>query len=173
MVGAGAEAPALERKTMADKTPTAEEIMGEPAPTNSILTTAEIKAAMAVAKSRTEKALKDAETERLIEQEMARLRREEGKRTGVADMDELVGVYIDLPEFCGSLRINGETYHHGYTYKVPRHMANSMREQMQRAYFHQAAVDGKGMEEAMRRAQPKKLSLATGAAGDYVEGEAA
>lgn len=173
MVGAGAEAPVLERETMAEKTPSIEELMGEPAQTNSVLTPAEIKAAMAVAQTRVQKALKDAETERLIEQEMARLRREEGKRTGVPDMDELVSVHVDLPEFCGSLRINGDVYHHGYTYTVPRHMANSMREQMQRTYFHQAAVDGKGMEEAMRRAQPKKLSLATGAAGDYIEGEAA
>lgn len=131
-----------------------------PASSSSILSDKEIEEARAEARRRVASAMKVAETERFIKEEEERIRRAEGKRTGTADMDEEVDILVDLPEFCDRLMINGESYWHGYSYKVPRHMANSMRESMQRAHHHQMTIDGKSLEEAYRRNNPQMLTPA-------------
>lgn len=150
---------------MAEKTPTLADLVGDdkqaaetkPLPA-SILTDAEIAAAKAEARRRVEQSMKDAAMAKLIEEEEHRLKREEGLRTGKADMDEPVDIMIDLAEFCDRITVNGVSYFHGHTYSVPRHVANSLRETMQRTHRHQMEIDGKGLEEAYRRTAPVALS---------------
>lgn len=124
----------------------------------SILTEKEIADAKRIARERVSKALKDAEVERIVREEMEALRREEGKRTGQADKDELVKVTIDCAEFADRLRINGQEYFHGYTYDVPRHVYDSMRDMMFRGHLHQNALDGKDLSTFYRTKQQPTLS---------------
>ncbi len=69
----------------------------------------------------------------LIADERERLKQEEGLVVGGA-RDELVDLLIDLvePEANSPLTVNGKPYHHGHTVRVPRHVADSLREMMWR-----------------------------------------
>ena len=133
---------------------------GEPeqAGSQSILTKEEIAKAKQIARERVEKAMKEAETERVIAAEMEKMRRAEGKRTGAPDKDETVEVTIDLAEFAAKLVINGQEYWHGYTYKVPRHVYDTMRDIMFRGHAHQATLDGKDLATFYGRKQAPTLS---------------
>jgi hypothetical protein len=132
---------------------------GEDAPEpRAILTRQEIEAAKRIARERVEKSLKEAETERLIAAEMDKMRREEGRRTGKVDLDEEVTVTIDLAEFSDRLRINNVEYFHGHTYKVPRHVYDSMRDIMFRGHLHQNALDGKDLNTFYRKKQEVSFS---------------
>lgn len=123
-----------------------------------ILTDEEIARAREIARERVAKALKEAETERLIAEEMQLIKAEEGKRTGKADLDEEVAVTIDLAEFAAKLTVNGQDYWHGYTYKVPRHVYDTMRDIMFRGHLHQNALDGKDLAAFYRGKQAPSLS---------------
>src|ERR1700749_917565 len=123
-----------------------------------ILSDEDIAEAKAKAKAKVEAALKKAALDEVIAKEEFRLQRLAGARTGKADMDEIVDVSIDLPEFCPDIRINGVIYQVGQSYPVPRHVANGLREIMQRTYQHQMTLDGKDMAEQYRRNNPVKLS---------------
>lgn len=138
--------------------------------TDGTLSNAEINAAKAEARERVNAAMREAERERVIAQEMEAIKREEGQRTGRADMDEPVKIHVDLAEFSDRLVINGTEYFHGYTYTVPRHVANSMREMMQRTHRHQHEIEGKSLEESYRRTSPKAFSAVTGGAVNVPEG---
>lgn len=74
-----------------------------------------------------------------------------GLRTGNPILDEMVNVTLDLAEHSADIKINGFSFWHGHTYKVPRHVANSLREIQQRGHNHQADLDGKGLAERMRK----------------------
>ena len=124
----------------------------------SILTDKEIEEAKRVAKERVNKALKEAERERIIAEEMQRFRAEEGKRTGHVDLDEEVSVTIDLAEFASKITINGQDYWHGYTYQVPRHVYDTMRDIMFRGHLHQNALDGKDLATFYRKKAEPALS---------------
>lgn len=136
----------------------------------SILSAEEIADARKAAAERVERAMKDAEFARIVAEEEERLRREQGKRTGTPDMDEKVNILIDLPEIADRIIINGTEYHHGHTYSVERHVANSLREIMQRGHRHQMELDGKSLEEAYRRTSPQAMSMTTGAKVPVPEG---
>lgn len=102
------------------------------------------------AEERVNKALREAEKERLIAKYMEERKREEGLRSGKPDLDEEVEIYVDLPEYAACLRVNNVEYWHGYKYTVPRHVANSLREMMQRAQQHQDIADGKDLAAQYR-----------------------
>lgn len=129
-------------------------VAAEPAPNSlgarSILSDKEIAEAKKVARDRLEKAMKEAEKDRLVAEEMERLRREEGKRTGNPDRDELVRVTIDVAEYADRLVINGFEYHNGYSYDVPRHVYESMRETMYRTHLLQRELDDKDLTQFYR-----------------------
>jgi len=125
-----------------------------------LLSAKEIEEAKAKAAERVAAAMKKAAVDKIIADEENRLKRLAGAKTGIADMDEPVEVTVDLPEFCPDIRINGTIYNHGRTYTVPRHMANGLREIMQRARRHQDVLDGKSMEEMYRASRPVTLSPA-------------
>jgi hypothetical protein len=123
-----------------------------------ILSKKEIEEAKRIARERVAKALQEAERERIIADEMERLRREEGKRTGAVDQDEPVTFTVDLAEFSDRLRINGKEYFHGYTYTEPRHVFNSLREIMFKGHLHQANLDGKDLSTFYRSKSQPQLS---------------
>lgn len=124
----------------------------------SILTDEDIVAAKKVAAENVHKALRDAELKRIVAEEEDRLRKVEGQRTGKADMDETVKVFIDLAEFSDRITLSFTDYFHGHSYDVPRHVANSLREVMQRTHRHQMEIDGKSLDEMYRRTAPVALS---------------
>lgn len=128
------------------------------AQSDSILSAEEIEAAKKVAAENVQKALRDAELKRIVAEEEARLRRLEGQRTGQADKDEDVEIFIDVAEFCDRITLNMVDYFHGYRYTVPRHVADSLREIMQRTHRHQMEIDGKSHDEMYRRTAPVALS---------------
>ena len=130
----------------------------EPEAPRAILTAKEIEEAKRVAHERVQKALKEAERERIIAEEMQRFRAEEGKRTGQVDLDEEVSVTVDLAEFAAKITINGQDYWHGYTYQVPRHVYDTMRDIMFRGHLHQNALDGKDLATFYRKKAEPALS---------------
>jgi len=147
---------------MSDPNSIESELMGE-APAPGLLSEKDIATAKARARKKLDDQLRAAEMARIEEEETFRLLREEGKRTGIADKDEIVNITIDLPEFAPNLLINMEPYWHGYTYSVPRHVADSLREMMQRLWGHQQEViEGKSREQQLRSPHPVALSATTG-----------
>ena len=126
-----------------------------PAP---LLSSEEIQAARAVAAKRVREAMKADETDRIIAEETLLIKRQDGKRTGKPDMDELVSLLVELPEFSASIRINGEVFFHGHTYKLPRHVAQGIRETMQNAQRHQMELDGKSKDHMFRQPAMPTLS---------------
>lgn len=144
---------------VADTPPTLDDLMGDDEPEmKPLLSAAEVSKARKDAADRVEKEMKKVEIDRIIAEEMAIIKREAGKRTGVADMDEKVSIMVDLPEFCPSININGERFWHGHTYTLPRHIANGLREIMSRANNHQLILDGKGTAERYRKAAPMMVT---------------
>lgn len=93
----------------------------------------------------------------LIAEETQRIHAEENSITGKPDMDELVWITIDIPEYGDRLSIDGVQYLLGQTYKVKRHVANSMRESMHRMWDHQAITDGKSVNKYRK---PTQLHIA-------------
>ena len=56
----------------------------------------------------------------------------------------MVSITIDLPDFAPCLTINMQPYWHGFTYQVQRHVADSLREMIGRAWHHEhREVEGK------------------------------
>lgn len=123
-----------------------------------ILSDIEVAAAKQEARDAIEKERKATATKALIASEKMRLQREEGLISGDPVKDERVNVTIDLPEFCADLTINLMPYYHGQTYNVPRHVANSMKEQMQRAWMHQDEIDGKTQAQNLQSRREVKLT---------------
>jgi hypothetical protein len=66
-----------------------------------------------------------------------------GKTTGNAVLDELVWVELNLAPYADHIAINGEQYMHGQRYKVPRHVANTLKDMEARGWEHQSTLDGK------------------------------
>lgn len=89
-----------------------------------------------------------------------------GLRTGNPILDEMVTVTLDLAEHSDRIWINGHQFWHGHTYKVPRHVANSLREIQQRGHHHQADLDGKGISE--RGKKPMLTAIKADAGGNVV-----
>lgn len=123
-----------------------------------ILSDIEVAAAKKEARDAVEKERKSTAIKTLIAQETLRLRREEGLVSGDPVKDEMVQVTIDLPEFCSDITINMEPFYHSHTYRVPRHVANSMKEQMQRAWMHQNEIDGKSQAQDLLSRREVKLT---------------
>lgn len=131
-------------------------------PNHPILTVAEQvqalkKADLAVTAERKKQALADLE-----KKEKARLMGAVGQVTGDPVRDELVHITLDLAEHADRIILgfggNEHTYFHGQTYKVPRHVADSLREIQARGWNHQLEIEGKGMAERFRRPQNQILS---------------
>jgi hypothetical protein len=117
-----------------------------------------------------EKARKDvlAERKKLAEDAMlkelrAQERRELGVVTGDERRDEMVFIMVDLAEYANHILIDGKAYFHGHDYPVQRHVAETLREIMQRSHQHQAQVDGKDPLLSYRRHKTDIISGRSGA----------
>jgi hypothetical protein len=156
----GAPLVSKRKKTMADKLNEDDvaALFADTAVPGSILSKEEIEGAKELARENVDKARRAAELSRIVAEEERRLKRVEGQRTGLADKDEMVDIMIDLAEFSDRISLNSTEYYHGYSYAVPRHVADTLREIMQRTYHHQSAIDGKSLEEMYRRAAPVAIS---------------
>jgi hypothetical protein len=68
---------------------------------------------------------------------------------GVARRD-MVDIHIDLAPYAPNIRLDGQTFEHGRTYRVPRQQYAVLSEQMQRTWQHQEGLNGKN-ERPYRR----------------------
>jgi hypothetical protein len=83
----------------------------------------------------------------ILAAEKQRLKNEEGLTTGNGHQDEIVSITIDLAPFAPHVNINGKCYYHGRTYPVPRHVADTLRDQMFMTWKHQNQIDGKDLNQ--------------------------
>lgn len=130
---------------------------------HSVLSNAEVLAARAKARKKVEAERKAKMLEAIEEEETKRLRREEGLTTGVGSKDEIVNVTIDLAPFSPRITVNFDHYEHGHTYPVPRHVADTLAEQMARTWQHEDEVKGRSLREHYGTARNAKISGVTGA----------
>lgn len=145
------------------------DILGEAAKNDHhpLLSDKEVADAVAEARARVRKEAVAAAKKKVIDDEVLRLKREDGKHTGDGVRDEMVPIYIDLAEHSSHLSVNGEPFWHGFTYTVPRHVANSLREQMARGWNHQDDIDGKSITQRLgRRRVADPATYAKGPTGD-------
>lgn len=112
-----------------------------------LLTEAEIQAIRAEARAEIMADKRGKLKQELKAQEKQRLRNEEGLTTGNSHQDEMVSISIDLAPYAPYVNINGQCYHHGRTYQVPRHVADTLRDQMFQTWKHQNQIDGKDAQQ--------------------------
>lgn len=154
-----------------DREPTAADLLGEDAedeslldaigaedneiedgidPNHPILSVEDQRKAKAEARAAVEEERRKAALKSFLEKEKQRLKTEEGLTTHDAVKDEIVEVLMDLPEFATHIAINGAPYYHGHAYKIPRHVADTLREQQARMWDHQREIEGKSLTDKMR-----------------------
>lgn len=129
-----------------------------------VLSNEDFLAAQALARKKIDKERRVAAMKRVEAEETERLRVEEGLTTGSSEMDELVDIQIDLPEFTNSITVNKFPYMHGRSYRVARHVYNSLMEQIFRARKHDDQTEGKSMREAYARKRDTLINGNTGVA---------
>lgn len=93
----------------------------------------------------------------LLKAEKQKLREDMGLYVG-GPADELVYCTLDLAEHSPFLQINTTRYYHGATYKVPRHVADTLREMQARGHRHQDEIDGKSLTQHYQRNRNTSLS---------------
>lgn len=131
-----------------------------------ILSNTEVRAAQAKARSKIDAERKAAAAADIEERETERLRLEEGLTTGISERDEIVNVTIDLPLYSDKILVNGPrgvVYWHGHTYPVPRHVADSLNENMSRAWRHDDQTEGKSLTQSYQRKRNTAINARSGA----------
>lgn len=123
-----------------------------------ILTNEEFRAAQKKAMERVDKETRAAAMKRVEDETVERIRGKAGQITNDPVKDEMVELMLDLPEYMPSLSINGVQYLHGAPYRVPRHVAETLREMQNRGWNHQNELDGKNMAERSRL-QPRNTIM--------------
>ena len=132
---------------------------------HAILSNEEVLQARANARKTLDAERRAAAMEDLEKRETERLRLEEGLTTGIGLMDEIVEFTVDLPRYTDKISVNFGTqpYHHGRTYKVARHIANSLAEAQWRAWRHDEQVDGKSLQQMLEQRRNTMINARTGA----------
>lgn len=126
----------------------------------SVLSEEEIEEVRAKARKQIEAEKVKHAKDKLLQQELAKLKSEEGVG-GVED--DMVRIPISLPVFTDCIKINGKPYYHGVTYDVPRHIARTLQDQMFMCHKHQAKeIRGIKMAEFYR--SPRQTVLGAGGA---------
>lgn len=151
-----ARAPSLE-EAVADIQAADDEVRLHP-----ILTNAEVEEAKAEAKEKVLEAQRKAAKKKIVDDEMQRLRTEEGLVTGDGTKDQMVRISLDLAPHSPFIVLNHRPYYHAQTYPVPRHVAETLREIQQRGWRHQDEIDGKTLSEHYQRARSTGLSPVKG-----------
>ena len=108
-----------------------------------LLTEAEIADIKAKARAEIMADKKGKAKQEMLASEKQRLMREEGLTTGNGHQDQIMSISIDLAPYAPYININGQCYYHGRTYQVPRHVADTLRDQMFQTWKHQNQIDGK------------------------------
>lgn len=126
-----------------------------------LLSNAEVLEIRAQARAQLEKERLVAAKKALLQEETERLRQEEGMVTGGVG-DEMVDITIILPIFSDRIVVNQRAYFHSRTYRVPRHVANSLSETMWRGHRHQEEVEGHSMTQLYQNARGTVLSPVRG-----------
>lgn len=148
----------------------------EEAPLHAFLSNDDVLAAKAKARTKLEAERRTKAMKRIEEEEMERLRLEEGLTTGDQVKDELISITMDLAQHSDKVTINGRPYWHGFTYDVPRHVADTLRESMSRGWQHQDEIDGKNRAQQYQtnrqfsllqkgKAAPAQNTVSVGAGG--------
>lgn len=120
-------------------------------PHHPILSLDEQRAARDVARKQVMEEKRQQAMAALIQAEKEKLLGKEGLRTGDPVRDQEVTITLDLAEHSDRIVLNGVTYMHGHTFKVPRHVADTLREIQARGHNHQNEIDGKGIADRFRR----------------------
>ena len=134
---------------------------GEVVRLHAVLSNDEVLEARARARAKIEKERRAAAMKAVEAEETTRLRLEEGLVTGVSENDEPVSITLDLAPHSDCIRTNGvegSVYWHGFTYTVPRHVANSLREIQARGWIHQDEIDGKNLTQHYQNKRVTVLS---------------
>ena len=128
-----------------------------------VLTNAEFRAAQKKALAAIEAERKADATAQVIKTEKERLALEEGLVVG-GEGQKIVPITINLPQFAACLSINvTHKYFHGQTYHVPRHVADSLNEMMDRAWHHEKLeVRGEKLREFYQTPHLTEASAANG-----------
>lgn len=130
---------------------------------HAVLTNDQVLAARERARKRVEDERVAKALKRVEQEEVERLRVEEGLTTGDRVKDEIVDIVMDLAPHSDKIVISGKAYHHGFTYPVARHIADTLREAMSRGWQHQDEIDGKNKAQQYAANRQFKL-LAKGKA---------
>ncbi len=126
-----------------------------------ILSNEEVETLRARARTQLEAEQKKSAEKQFLAEETQRLRREEGLSVGGAK-DEMVSIKLDLAPHSACLNVDGRPYWHNQTYELPRHIADSLREQMQRGWQHQNQIEGKTTTEFYQRAKETHITATGG-----------
>lgn len=157
------EAERLRRELLDDDAAVAVTEMLDAEEEHPVLSAQEIAEIRAEARKKVEAERRSAARAEMLERELNAARREAGLTTGGPN-DEMVNITLDLAEHSEDIKINGCSYRHGGTYRVQRHLAETLREIMYRGWKHQNEVDGKSLTQFYQKARPYTLNMATGAA---------
>lgn len=131
-----------------------------------ILSNADVLAARAKALKNVTADRHKAAMEAVVAEETERLKREDGLTTGTSYLDEIVDFTVDLPPYADKIMVNGPLgfhYAHGKTYPVPRHVANSLAETLDRARHHEDQTEGKSIVQSYQRKRDTAINARTGA----------
>lgn len=127
-----------------------------------ILSADELEAIRQEARDKVAAEMRSAARREALEREINAARRAAGLTTGGPN-DEMVNITLDLAEHSDAIVLNGCSYRHGGTYRVQRHVAETLREIMFRGWKHQNEIDGKSLTQFYAKARPYALNVATGA----------
>lgn len=103
-----------------------------------ILSNEEVLEARAKARASIEAEQKKRALKTVQDEEVQRLKREEGLVSGDKVKDEMVSITIDVAPYTDRIIMNfRDTYLHGRTYTVPRHVADAIRDIMWQTKKHE------------------------------------
>ena len=129
-----------------------------------ILTAAELSALAAEVQKEIDKEEKDKEREATKKKLLAKAREERGLVEAVEE------ILIDLPPDGNEIRVNNFSYAQGHIYKVKASVAIMLRDTMQRAWEHQAQIEGRSKDFFRRQQHHTRMSMATGATSNAPQG---
>ena len=131
---------------------------------NSLLTAAELAALAAEVQKEIDKEEKDKEREATKKELLTKARQERGL------VEPVEQVLIDLPPDGGEIRVNNFSYSQGHVYTVKASVAIMLRDTMQRAWEHQAQIEGRSKDFFRRQQRLTRMSAATGAVSNAPQG---
>jgi hypothetical protein len=96
------------------------------------------------------------------EQELERLRVEEGMTTGVEADDAIVSFTVDLPTYADRITLSGRPYYHGRRYDVPLHVARTLADEQFKAWRHDEQMEGKSIHQKFTKKHNTMINARSG-----------